>query len=41
MNGGYLIGGWGFVWAAYGLTLFALTAYGVSLFIRLRNERSR
>ncbi len=41
MTGGYVSGGWEFVWAAYGLTAFALTAYGISLFLRLRNERSR
>jgi hypothetical protein len=38
---GTITGGWGFVWAAYGLTAFFLTAYAVSLFVRLRNERSR
>jgi len=37
---GYLTGGWGFVWAAYGWTAFVLVAYAVSLFVRLRNEQS-
>jgi hypothetical protein len=38
---GTITGGWEFVWAAYGLTAFALTSYAISLFVRLRNERSR
>ncbi len=36
MTGGYVTGGWGFVWAAYGWTGFVLTCYAVSLFVRLR-----
>ena len=39
MSGGYITGGWGFVWAAYGLTAFALTVYGVSLLVRLKGEK--
>jgi heme exporter protein D len=34
---GSIIGGWPFVWAAYGLTAAALTLYGLSLVARLRN----
>jgi len=36
MTGGIVIGGWEFVWAAYGLTFLALGAYGTSLALRLR-----
>jgi hypothetical protein len=39
MNG-TIIGGWGFVWAAYGLTGGALFIYGVMLITRLRGARS-
>jgi len=41
MTGGYIVGGWSFVWAAYGITAFALTAYAVSVIVRLRKESSR
>ena len=41
MSGGYITGGWSFVWAAYGLTAFALTAYALSVIARLRKEKSR
>ena len=34
---GQIVGGWEFVWAAYGVSAFALTIYGVSLFARLRS----
>ena len=39
MSGGYVTGGWGFVWAAYGWTALVLTFYAVSLFVRLRKVR--
>ena len=39
MTGGYITGGWGFVWAAYGWTAVVLTAYAVSLFVRLKREK--
>jgi hypothetical protein len=39
MSGGYLHGGWGYVWAAYGWTAFVLLAYGLSLIARLRRAR--
>ena len=39
MNG-TITGGWGFVWAAYGLTGIALFIYGVTLITRLRSARS-
>ena len=39
MTGGYITGGWGFVWAAYGWTAFVLAFYGVSLIVRLRKIR--
>jgi hypothetical protein len=41
MSGGYITGGWSFVFAAYGLTGTALTIYGVTLITRLRAARSR
>jgi len=43
MTGGIVVGGWEFVWAAYGLTFVALGAYGASLALRLRalGEHSR
>ncbi|HYR28072.1 MAG TPA: hypothetical protein VEU30_06370 [Thermoanaerobaculia bacterium] len=39
MNQGIVVGGWEFVWAAYGLTAAALLIYGVSLFARLRDAK--
>ena len=39
MSGGYLVGGWSFVWAAYGWTAFVFTAYAISLIVRLRRVR--
>jgi hypothetical protein len=41
MTGGYLHGGWSFVIAAYSASLLLLLAYGVSLYVRYRNERAR
>jgi len=41
MTGGIVIGGWEFVWAAYGLTFLALGAYGTSLALRLRGAARR
>ena len=38
MNG-VVTGGWGFVWAAYGVTAAALFVYGVTLVTRLMKER--
>ena len=37
---GVITGGWGFVWAAYGLTGTVLLIYGVTLITRLRGARS-
>ncbi len=39
MNGGVVTGGWGFVWAAYAVTLITLAIYAVSLFARLRDAK--
>jgi len=36
MTGGIVVGGWEFVWAAYGLTFLALGAFGTSIALRLR-----
>jgi hypothetical protein len=36
MTQGVIIGGWQFVWAAYGITIGAFIVYGVTLFVRLR-----
>jgi hypothetical protein len=41
MNGGVIVGGWEFVWGAYGLTFGAFLIYGVNLIARLRHERRR
>lgn len=35
---GIVVGGWEFVWAAYGITFVALAAYTASVFVRLRSE---
>jgi hypothetical protein len=35
---GVITGGWGFVFAAYGITATVLGVYGVSLALRLRRE---
>ena len=40
MNG-IVVGGWEFVWAAYGLTAIALLSYGVMVITRCREERRR
>jgi len=40
MNG-IVVGGWEFVWAAYGLTAMALLSYGVMVITRSREERRR
>jgi len=39
MSGGYITGGWSFVWAAYGWTALVLAWYGISLVLRLRKSR--
>lgn len=41
MTGGIIIGGWEYVWAAYGITFGALGLYGISLALRLRGEKRR
>jgi len=33
MNG-FVSGGWGFVWAAYGITAFVLVTYAIRVFTR-------
>jgi hypothetical protein len=35
MTGGVVVGGWGYVWAAYGITAAAFVIYGVALMTRL------
>jgi heme exporter protein CcmD len=40
MNG-IVVGGWEFVWAAYGLTAIALLSYGVMVITRAREQRRR
>ena len=38
---GKIVGGWEYIWMAYGLTWFGLVAYSVSLLIRkLRSKES-
>ena len=41
MTQGVIVGGWQFVWSAYGLTALAFVIYGISLVVRLRSEQSR
>jgi heme exporter protein D len=36
MNG-FVSGGWGFVWAAYGVTAFILVTYALRIFAGLRS----
>jgi heme exporter protein D len=36
---GQIQGGWGFIWAAYGITWTALVLYGASLWHRYRSLR--
>ena len=35
---GVVVGGWEFVWAAYGITCTALLIYGVSLIRKLKRS---
>ena len=37
---GVVVGGWEYVWMAYGLTAAGLLIYGYSLFSRLRELRN-
>ena len=39
MNQGVIVGGWEFVWAAYGLTGAAFLLYGIMLLKRLRETK--
>ncbi|HEY0142929.1 MAG TPA: hypothetical protein VGF48_18655 [Thermoanaerobaculia bacterium] len=41
MNQGVIVGGWEYVWMAYGLTFSALLIYGVTLLMKLREEWAR
>lgn len=41
MTQGVVVGGWEYVWAAYGLTFAAFIIYGVTLVTKLREERAR
>ena len=38
---GALVGGWEYVWLAYGTTLVVLGGYALSIFIRYRAEMKR
>jgi hypothetical protein len=38
---GVIEGGWGFVWAAYGLSAAILVGYAVSIHARYRAEQAR
>ena len=40
MTEGIVVGGWEFVWSAYGITAAALLIYAVSLLARLRQART-
>ena len=37
MTRGVITGGWGFVWAVYGLSLTIFTIYTVSVFLRWKH----
>ena len=39
MTGGVVIGGWEFVWAAYGLTTAAFLIYGIAVISKLREAK--
>ena len=41
MNAGVVVGGWEFVWAAYGLSFAAFLIYGVSLLTKYRAAQTR
>jgi len=41
MTGGVVVGGWGYVIAAYSVTAIAFLIYGVMLITKLRDEQSR
>ena len=41
MTGGIIIGGWEYVWAAYGITFTALGGYTISMLLRSRAEKRR
>ena len=41
MTEGVIVGGWGFVWAAYALTLISFVVYGVFLLTKVRAERTK
>lgn len=41
MSGGVVSGGWGFVWAAYGITAAVLIVYTISLVMRLREGQRK
>jgi len=41
MTGGVVTGGWGFVWAAYGLSFTIYAIYTISVIVRWRRERAR
>lgn len=36
---GHVVGGWEYVYAAYGLTAFGIIVYGVSLFVRRQEKK--
>ena len=35
---GMIVGGWGYVWAAYGITWLTLVSYTIRLLIGVRNR---
>jgi hypothetical protein len=41
MTQGVVVGGWEYVWGAYGVTFAAFIIYGVTLVTKLREERAR
>ena len=40
MSEGVVVGGWGFVWAAYALTAVGFLIYGITLVTRLKGSKN-
>lgn len=41
VGSGRIVGGWEYVWACYGITLFVLFAYALSLWVRRPAARTK
>ncbi len=38
ISDGVIVGGWGYVWAGYAITWLTIILYGLSLYLREREE---